>query len=84
VSPEGGIASRASKRFFSADRDVNFGLVIHIFFSKAQIYQVNIMSSGTNTYQKVIRLNVSMEIAALVYVLETLEYLICDHEDCLK
>lgn len=25
-----------------------------------------------------------MEIAALVYVLETLEYLICDHEDCLK
>lgn len=43
--------------------------MVHVFFCKAQVYQVNVVSSGTNTYQKVIRLNVSMEIAALMYVL---------------
>lgn len=52
--------------------------------SQAEINDINIVLLLADSNQKVIRLNISVKEVARVHKFDSLEHLICEHEDCLK
>ena len=59
-----------------------FGVSILLY--KAEIDDVNVMLSFASSHQKVIRLNISVEIETTMDVLHSLDHLVCKHQHCFQ
>jgi len=80
VGPEAGVPCSACKLFVLLWWDVNFSLGVPVPLSQPQINQVNIVSSWPTTNQKIIRLNVTLDVPSLMHVLYPLNDLVSYHQ----